>query len=454
MITNKIHISEIFGGRLDPHQFHPERMDMLHHIFESCDWCKLKDVVKNTKTISTSLSENDIYIGLENIARNTGDYTPTNAKESISSAAVFKKGDILFPKLRPYLNKVHKAEFNGKCSTEFHVFEATTADSDYLTIVLRSNIVLAQTKHLMTGNTLPRLQTNDIENIIIPLPTFKIQKEIVELYSKAQTKKQSKEVKAKTLLESIDNYVLDQLSITLPKMKERQLSFKVKISDVIDKRYDPYYHKEYFVKAFESLSQSKTTLKKLKEISSLITSGITPLAGGDAYTNIEDGVAFIRSGNIDIDGDIRFDDLLYLKKEVHNTKMKSSKVLKNDIMIAIVGATIGQVGIYHSEQEANINQAIALVRIEDANINQEYVKEVVKSSIGQLSLNRLKRPVARANINLEEISSILIPIPAIKKQNDMVKHILQLRAKAKQLQKEGAALLETEQSKMEKMILG
>ena len=62
--------------------------------------------------------------------------------------------------------------------------------------------------------------------------------------------------------------------------------------------------------------------------------------------------------------------------------MKSSQVHMNDIMIAIVGATIGQVGIYLSDCEANINQAIALVRLKDG-VNVQYVKELIKSKIGQ-----------------------------------------------------------------------
>ncbi len=47
-------------------------------------------------------------------------------------------------------------------------------------------------------------------------------------------------------------------------------------------------------------------------------------------------------------------------------------------MIAIVGATIGQVGIFHSSREANINQAIALVRLKDG-YNPEYIKEVMRA---------------------------------------------------------------------------
>ena len=102
--------------------------------------------------------------------------------------------------------------------------------------------------------------------------------------------------------------------------------------------------------------------------------------------------------------------------------MKSSQLRKNDLMIAIVGATIGQVGIYVFDDEANINQAIALVRLKDG-INVEYVKELIKSSIGQLSLNRLKRPVARANINLEEIATIQVVLPPYDIQQKIANQI-------------------------------
>ena len=122
-------------------------------------------------------------------------------------------------------------------------------------------------------------------------------------------------------------------------------------------------------------------------------------------------------------------------------------------MIAIVGATIGQVGIYHSSREANINQAIALVRLNEG-YNPEYIKEVIKSSIGQLNLDRLKRPVARANINLEEISSMLIPVPEMEIQNDIVKSIVSIRLQVKQLQMEGTVMLEKAKQEIEKLILG
>ena len=172
-------ISLLLGGRLDPQQFHPERMETVEAIRKG-KWCRLKDVRNDVKTISNRIPSGEIYIGMEIIDSSTGDFVESKEKEVVSSAARFKKGDILFPKLRPYLNKVHRAQFDGFCSTEFHVFEAHDIDPDYLTIVLRSSLTLAQTKHLMTGNTLPRLQTTDVEELVIPNPDVSQQVEIVK----------------------------------------------------------------------------------------------------------------------------------------------------------------------------------------------------------------------------------------------------------------------------------
>lgn len=451
MIISSVHIEDLVGSRIDPMPFHPERLKILEKINASKKGIRLKNLVSNVKTITKSISEEDIYIGLENIKSHIGQYVPTSEKGSISSAAVFKKGNILFPKLRPYLNKVYRAEFDGLCSTEFYVFEAKNIDADYLTIVLRSNFVLRQTKHLTTGNTLPRLQTVDVDNLLIPVPSEYIQKEIVSLYLKAQEDRSDKIRESERILKSIDSLLSRDLGVNL---SEKQISraFKTSISSIIGTRLDTYFHQPFFEKEFEAIKKSPYSVLSLKNISECITSGITPTSGGKDYTDYETGIAFIRSGDIDIDGDIDFDNLLYITPEIHNTKMKSSKVKRNDIMIAIVGATIGQIGIYLSDREANINQAIALVRVKKG-INPEYIKEVLSSSIGQLNLDRLKRPVARANINLEEIGSILIPVPELIQQNEIVKKVKEIRSKAKKLQNEGDELLQIAKQKIEQLIL-
>lgn len=152
-----------------------------------------------------------------------------------------------------------------------------------------------------------------------------------------------------------------------------------------------------------------------------IFSGITPKSGGDAYTQEESGVLFIKSGCLSYDGEIIFDETSKIKLEVHNSIMKSSKLKKDDVLVAIVGATIGKIGIFESEREANINQAIAAVRLkENSGILPDFLVAYLLSNIGQTYLEYLKRPVARANINLQEIASIDIPLLTTDEQFNFI----------------------------------
>lgn len=301
----------------------------------------------------------------------------------------------------------------------------------------------------------PNINSEEYQSLEIPLPNIIVQQEIVNIINSAYNQKLQKESEAQQLLESIDTYILNELGITLPKIKTdlKSRMFLVNRSE-LETRFDPYYSQGYFKEAFSALYRGNYPIFSIKSLSKLITSGITPKSGGEAYTNDkETGIPFIRSGNIDINGDFDFEDLLYIKPEIHETVMKSSQVYKNDLMIAIVGATIGQVGIFLDEREANINQAIALVRLKEGN-DIQYIKELIKSRVGQLSLNRLKRPVARANINLEEISTIKIPLPPLAKQQEIANHIYSIRQQAKQLQEEGKTILENAKKEVEQMIIG
>ena len=45
----------------------------------------------------------------------------------------------------------------------------------YLAAILRSRLVLAQTVHMMTGNTHPRLTNDDVANLTVPIPSVEVQ---------------------------------------------------------------------------------------------------------------------------------------------------------------------------------------------------------------------------------------------------------------------------------------
>lgn len=402
--------------------------------------------------------------------------------DTIDSKYILNNNDILFARSgatvgKTYIHKVkknnYKAFFAGYMIR--FIVNPDIIIPDFVFIYTQLSVYKKWVKATQRAAGQPNINAEEYKSLKIPLPPLEIQQQIVDLYEKAYTEKQQKEAEAQRLLDSIDDYLLGELGITLPKEEEYLLQntdkntsynldndnplvkkgrlFLANLSEVTGKRIDPYFYKESFKKAFSLIEKSQYPICKLKDISEKITSGITPLSGGDSYTNIREGIPFIRSGNIDINGNLNFEELLYLKPEIHNTIMKSSQLKKNDLIVAIVGATIGRVGIYLDNIEANINQAIALIRLKQE-INPEYMKELINSSIGQLNLNRLKRPVARANINLEELATVVIVVPPLEKQNEIATYISQIRSKANILMEQGEECLEKGKQEVEQMILG
>ncbi|MEH2275445.1 MAG: restriction endonuclease subunit S [Nostoc sp.] len=139
----------------------------------------LREVVKQVNQRITPVNEyaneNINYIGLGNIASNTGelvDFFPVQGEEILSSSPKFEVGDILFGRMRPYLNKVWLAEFNGVCSGEAVVLRPNKQKVDpiFLQGLLLSQITLNQVVPLQSGTSLPRVSASDILNIKLPIP--------------------------------------------------------------------------------------------------------------------------------------------------------------------------------------------------------------------------------------------------------------------------------------------
>lgn len=194
--------SEVSGNRFDPIA-NQEKRKRLNEAIQAanCPVVPLRELIHMSKVLVKEISEGDTYVGLENVSGDTGDFIPTNDKDSVSTAVKFQQGQILFPKLRPYLNKTHLAEFDGLCSTEFHVFNTKIVSPDYLTHFLRSRVIVGITSLLMTGNTLPRLQIEDILKLPIPQPSPETQKKICSEISAIRTQARSLRAQAQADLE-------------------------------------------------------------------------------------------------------------------------------------------------------------------------------------------------------------------------------------------------------------
>lgn len=139
---------------------------------------RIKDVVtlRNEKTTDTSRP----YIALENIVSWDAKFIESEA-ETEGTNNVFKKGDILFGKLRPYLAKGFCPSYDGICSTEFFVMRPKKdANPNYLLFYFLSDPIIDFIKNQVTGVKMPRTKWSDFGNIAINMPSLKVQQRIVE----------------------------------------------------------------------------------------------------------------------------------------------------------------------------------------------------------------------------------------------------------------------------------
>lgn len=98
-----------------------------------------------------------------------------------STKNVFYKGDVLYGKLRPYLDKVIVADENGLCSTEIMPIKLFCESSpEYLKWCLKSPSFIEYANDSTHGMRMPRLGTDAAKNATIPIPPIEEQKAIVE----------------------------------------------------------------------------------------------------------------------------------------------------------------------------------------------------------------------------------------------------------------------------------
>ena len=172
----------------------------------------------------------------------------------------------------------------------------------------------------------------------------------------------------------------------------------------------------------------------LGTIASLVTKGASPSWQGVSYINDETQTLFITSENV-LNNSIDLTKLKYVENKINEIQPRSI-LQKGDILINIVGASIGRVAEFNLENKTNINQAVCLLRIPNENtLNKKYLLYYMNSEDAMKYYLENQVSVARANLSLKNISDMDIPTPPIELQNqfaDFVKHIDKLKFTIKQ----------------------
>ena len=163
--------------------------DKPHYPFElpkGWEWTTVGEITNYGDSVNVqveNIDNSDWVLELEDIEKDTANiiqHLNKNERKTNGTRHKFQKGQILYSKLRTYLNKVLVAPNDGFCTTEIMAFGSYgILSNNYICYVLRSLYFLDYTLQCGYGVKMPRLSTTDACNGLIPLPPLAEQKRIV-----------------------------------------------------------------------------------------------------------------------------------------------------------------------------------------------------------------------------------------------------------------------------------
>lgn len=170
---------------------------MENKLPEGWEWKKLGEIAVVEKNV---ILPEDVkgtyqkYIGLENIEKDTGrltDFSETLGDLIKSNKYRFTTENILYGKLRPYLNKVFLPGFEGICSTDILTIKAIKGKAvrEYVALLMRQPFFVSYANTRSSGANLPRINESKLLECKVPVPSLETQQKIVAILEKAEETK-------------------------------------------------------------------------------------------------------------------------------------------------------------------------------------------------------------------------------------------------------------------------
>ena len=162
--------------------YKPSGVEWLGDVPAHWEVRRLKVHVADIIDQSNGRSQDEVCIALEHVESWTGKIRDSGLDVSLDSQVKrFQAGDVLFGKLRPYLAKVARPDYDGLCVGEFLVLRPrdVALSSSYLEQVLRSKPIIDAINGSTFGAKMPRADWNFIGGMEQPLPPLPEQTAIV-----------------------------------------------------------------------------------------------------------------------------------------------------------------------------------------------------------------------------------------------------------------------------------
>ena len=458
----------------------------------SWEWAAIGDVFlydAGTKREPTVLDQKQWLLELEDIEKDSGRLlvrTRVCERESRSTKSEFHVGDILYGKLRPYLNKVLVADKPGYSTTEIVALRShLPLRSEYCALALRRPDFVDYVTRLGQGTKMPRLRTEDAVISPFPLPPLAEQHRIVAKVDELMAlcdRLEAARAEREATRDRLASASFARLNLPDPNPAKFQHDVAFALNNLAplttrpdqikalrqtilnlavrgklvpqDPNDEPASEllKRTAAKKVRLVAEGKIRKQKkllpvhrdevlvedipgwiwvrLGEVSTKITKGSTPTSYGHAYT--KEGVNFVKVESIKVGSLLPENITSFIANETHGF-MARSQLAAGDILFSIAGSIGTCAVVTNRVLPANTNQALAIIRGTQTAFLAEFLLKLLQSSVAQSVVTKA-RGGAMNNISLGDIQNSVVPVPPLAEQHRIVAKIDELMRLCDQLE--------------------
>ncbi len=362
-----------------------------------------------------------------------------------------KKGTVLFNNTnsQEWVGKTALLQEDSKLYTSNHItsiiVNSSKVISEYLWIVLniyqRNKVFYS----ICTNwNNQSGVGIDLLQSVKVPIPPISSQQEIVDYYISAYNEKQEREIEAQQLLDSIDTYLLNELGVSLPEVRNelKDRVFLLNRSE-LEGRFDPTVYKDGI-----KLISSKWDNEKLSKVAFVNPSG--------AYKGriAETPISFVPMEVIDE----TFSEITTMDETTIEQASGFTKFREGDLLWAKITPCM-QNG--KSAIAKNLTNGLGcgsteffILRPKDERLAIEYLHVILHMKcVRETAMLYFGGSAGQQRVPASFLENFNLPLPPKEKQIEIANHVYALRQQAKELQEEGKTILENAKLEVERMII-
>ena len=367
----------------------------LGEIPNHWEFCRFKNIA----SLITTPSNSSHKIGLENIESGTGKYLLSES-EFEGNGIQFEVGDIVYGKLRPYLQKVWKASFSGNAVGDFFVFRPNyKIDRNYLLYLMLSKGFTDDVNSSTYGAKMPRVSSDYIMTMRCGIPPLPEQQSIAA-YLDAVTGK-------------IDKAIAQQQEM-IDLLNERK---QIIINQAVTKGLNPDVSMKDSGMDWVGEISEHWEICKLKYLFRRIADGthFSP-------TTTEEGYPYITASDVRGIG-IDYANAKKISSEDYKKLVATGcRASNGDILLVKDGATTGRVGLKIDDVECVTLSSVAMLTPKETQ-NTYYLMYMMMSDTMQKQIFLSMAGAAMPRITLIKLNNFLAVKPPIDEQIKIVKYV-------------------------------